>query len=133
VRLERLPGSDPTPSSSRTPAGCSMRVPLNVPALWMQSVGGFSLGSMGGLALPLLFFAAMYFLLIAPNQKKQKAWQQMLGNIKAGDQVTTSGGLRGLVLSVKDDIVMVRVAPDNLRMEFVKSAIATVVTADPAA
>jgi preprotein translocase subunit YajC len=88
---------------------------------------------MGGLALPLLFFAAMYFLLIAPNQKKQKSWQQMLSNIKAGDQVTTSGGLRGLVLSVKDDIVLVRVAPDNLRMEFVKSAIATVVTADAAA
>lgn len=99
----------------------------------MQSVGGFSLGSMSGLALPLLFFVAMYFLLIAPNQKKQKTWQQMLGNIKAGDQVTTSGGLRGLVLSVKDDIVLVRVAPDNLRMEFVKSAIAAVVTSDPAA
>ena len=88
---------------------------------------------MGGLALPLLFFVAMYFLLIAPNQKKQKAWQGMLAAIKAGDQVTTSGGLRGLVLSVKDDIVLVRVAPDNLRMEFVKSAIAAVTTSDPAA
>ena len=99
----------------------------------MQSIGGFSLGSMGGLALPLLFFVAMYFLLIAPNQKKQKAWQGMLAAIKAGDQVTTSGGLRGLVLSVKDDIVLVRVAPDNLRMEFVKSAIAAVITPDSAA
>lgn len=104
-----------------------------VSALFLQAAGGFSLGSLGSLGLPLLFFAAMYFLLIAPNQKKQKKWAAMLAAIKAGDQVTTSGGLRGLVLSVKDDIVLVRVAPDNLRMEFVKSAIASVVTTDPAA
>lgn len=104
-----------------------------IPALWIQSAGGFSFGSLGSLGLPLLFFAAMYFLLIAPNQKKQKTWAAMLAAIKAGDQVTTSGGLRGLVLSVKDDIVLVRVAPDNLRMEFVKSAIAAVTTNDPAA
>ena len=43
----------------------------------------------------------MYFLLIAPNQKKQKVWQEMLGAIKPGDKVTTSGGLRGTVLSVR--------------------------------
>ena len=86
------------------------------------------LGSFGGLALPLVFIAAMYFLMIAPNQKKQKAWQEMLNGLKSGDRVTTSGGLRGVVLQVKDDIVIVRVAPDNLKMEFVKSAISAVTT-----
>ncbi len=97
--------------------------------MWLQfSVGSSVLGSFGGLALPLVFIAAMYFLMIAPNQKKQKAWQEMLNGLKSGDRVTTSGGLRGVVLQVKDDIVILRVAPDNLKMEFVKSAISAVTT-----
>ncbi len=90
------------------------------------------LGGFGGLALPLVFIAAMYFLMIAPNQKKQKAWQEMLNGLKSGDRVTTSGGLRGVVLQVRDDVVVVRVAPDNLKMEFVKSAIAAVTTEETA-
>ncbi len=95
----------------------------------MQSAGGFAgLGSVGQLALPVLFFVALYFLMIAPNQKKQKAWQQMLGALKSGDRVTTNGGLRGTVISVKDDVVIVRVQPDGVKLEFVKSSIAAVTT-----
>ncbi len=101
--------------------------------MWLQFSGGSSvLSGFGGLALPLVFIAAMYFLMIAPNQKKQKAWQEMLNALKSGDRVTTSGGLRGIVLQVKDDIVVVRVAPDNLKMEFVKSAISAVTTEETA-
>ena len=106
---------------------------MNVLAMWLQFSGGSSvLGSFGGLALPLVFIAAMYFLMIAPNQKKQKAWQEMLNALKSGDRVTTSGGLRGVVLQVRDDVVVVRVAPDNLKMEFVKSSIAAVTTEETA-
>jgi preprotein translocase subunit YajC len=101
-------------------------------AMWLQSVGGFGLGNLGGLALPILFFAAMYFLMIAPNQKKQKKWQEMLGQLKSGDKVTTNGGLRGTVLTVKDDAVVVRTMPDGLKLEFVKSSIAAVTTEDAA-
>ena len=102
---------------------------LSMLAVWMQGLGGFAnLGGLGQLALPLLFFVALYFLMIAPNQKKQKAWQQMLGGLKSGDRVTTNGGLRGTVLSVRDDIVIVRVQPDGVKLEFVKSAIAAVTT-----
>lgn len=96
--------------------------------MWLQSAGGFNLASLSGLALPLLFVGVMYFLLIVPNQKKQKAWQQMLGGLKPGDRVTTSGGLRGVVLQVKEDAVLLRIAPDNLKMEFVKNAISAVTT-----
>jgi preprotein translocase subunit YajC len=88
---------------------------------------------MGSSALPLLllvFFALMYFLQIAPQQKKQKQWQQMLSQLKNGDRVTTNGGIRGVIVSVKDDTVLVRVAPDNIKLEFVKSAIAAVTTPD---
>ena len=100
-------------------------------AMWLQGMaGGF--GNLGSLALPLLFFAALYFLMIAPNQRKQKKWQEMLGQLKSGDKVTTNGGIRGTVLSVKDDVVVLRVQPDGLKLEFVKNAIASVTTDDVA-
>ena len=100
-------------------------------AMWVEgAVGGFGLGS---LALPILFFVALFVLMIVPNQKKQKKWQEMLSKLKAGDKVTTNGGIRGTVLTVKDDSVIVRVQPDGLKLEFVKSAIAAVTTDEQAA
>ena len=97
--------------------------------MWLQSAaGGGILGSMGGLLIPLAVVAAMYFFMIAPNQKKQKAWQAMLDGLKSGDRVTTTGGLRGVILQVKDDAVVVRIQPDNIKLEFVKSSIAAVTT-----
>jgi preprotein translocase subunit YajC len=92
----------------------------------VAAAGGF--GSLGGLPLLILMFAAMYFLLIAPNQRKQKKWQQMLSQLKPGDKVTTNGGIRGTILSVKDDALIVKCAPDNVKLEMVKSAIAAVTT-----
>ena len=68
--------------------------------------------------------------MIAPNQKKQKQWKQMLSELKNGDRVTTNGGIRGVIVSVKDDVVQLRIAPDNIKLEFVKSAIAAVTTPD---
>ena len=99
----------------------------SVSALGLAAAGGV-FGSLGGLPLLLLMFVAMYFLLIAPNQRKQKQWQQMLSQIKPGDKVTTNGGIRGTVVSVKDDVLIVKCAPDNVKLEMVKSAIAAVTT-----
>ncbi len=98
----------------------------------MMMVAGFGLGNLGSLALPVLFFIGLYVLMIVPNQRKQKKWQEMLGQLKSGDQVTTNAGMRGTVLSVKDDVIVLRVQPDGLRLEFVKSAIAAVTTAGDA-
>lgn len=95
-------------------------------AIWFQSLSG--LGSLGGLALPLLFFVLLYVLMIVPNQRKQKKWQEMLGTLKSGDRVTTNGGIRGTVLTVKDDSVILRVQPDGVKLEFAKQAIASVTT-----
>src|SRR5580704_3282663 len=102
-------------------------------AMWFDGAAGFGLGNLGGLALPILFFVVLYFLMIAPNQKKQKKWQEMLGQLKSGDRVTTNGGLRGTVLTVKDDVVVLRIQPDGVKLEFVKSAIAAVTTDEQAA
>ncbi|HXC95284.1 MAG TPA: preprotein translocase subunit YajC [Edaphobacter sp.] len=102
-------------------------------AMWLQNAAGGGFGSIGTLALPILFFVVLYFLMIAPNQKKQKKWQEMLSQLKSGDRVTTNGGIRGTVLTVKDDVVVLRVLPDNIKLEFVKSAIAAVTTDEQAA
>jgi preprotein translocase subunit YajC len=56
----------------------------------------------------------------------------MLAQLKSGDKVVTNGGIRGTVLSVKDDVIVLRVAPDGLKLEFVKSAIASVTTGEGA-
>ena len=89
-----------------------------------------SMGSSVQLILLPLFFVLLYFVMIAPQQRKQKKWQQMLSQLKNGDRVTTNGGIRGVIVSVKDDAVLLRVAPDNIKLEFVKSAIAAVTTPD---
>ena len=78
----------------------------------------------------LLIIPLMYFVMIRPQQKRQKQWQQMLGSIKTGDKVTTAGGIRGIIMSIKDDAIIIRVAPDNIKMEVAKSAIASVTTQD---
>jgi preprotein translocase subunit YajC len=73
-----------------------------------------------------LIIAVFYLMLVRPNQKKQKQWQEMLGNLKPGDRITTTGGMRGTVMSIKEDAVQLRVPPDNIKLEVIKSAIASV-------
>lgn len=76
----------------------------------------------------LLIIVVFYFLLIRPNQNRQKQWQEMLNALKPGDRITTTGGMRGTVISLKDDAVLLRIPPDNIKLEVVKSAIASVTT-----
>ena len=86
-------------------------------------VGGSSLLTLA----PLIFiFGIFYFLLIMPQQRRQKKWQQMLNELKTGDKVVTSGGLRGTIIAIKDDAVHLRVPPDNLRLEVTRSSVVSV-------
>jgi preprotein translocase subunit YajC len=103
-----------------------------VSALAFAVLAGLNFGQFGGIPLLLLMFVAMYFLLIAPNQRKQKTWAAMLAALKTGDKVTTNGGIRGTIVSVKDDVLVIKTAPDGIKLEFVKSAIAAVTTEDVA-
>ncbi len=95
-------------------------------AVWLQAPSG--LGWLGGIAPIIFIFAVFYFLLIMPQQRRQKKWQGMLEALKAGDKVTTSGGLRGTILSLKDDAVVLRVPPDNLKVEVARSSIVSLTT-----
>jgi len=81
----------------------------------------------------IFIFAIFYFLLIMPQQRRQKKWQRMLGELKTGDKVVTSGGLRGTIVALKDDSIHLRVPPDNLRLEVTRSSVASVSTPEEAA
>jgi preprotein translocase subunit YajC len=93
--------------------------------VFVQAAGG---GGGITMLLPLLLIPVLYFVMIRPQQKRQKQWQAMLSSIKTGDRVTTAGGIRGIILSIKDDVMVIKVAPDGIKMEVVKSAIASVTT-----
>jgi preprotein translocase subunit YajC len=73
-----------------------------------------------------LVFLIFYFLIIRPQNKRQKETKQMLDQLKKGDKIQTIGGIRGKITSVKEDSVIVEVDNDT-KMEFVRSAIATVI------
>jgi len=81
----------------------------------------------------LAVFAIFYFLLIMPVQRRQKRMQKMLRELKTGDRVITSGGLRGTIVSLKDDSLQLRIAPDQIKLEFVRAAVAQVVDDEAAA
>jgi preprotein translocase subunit YajC len=73
-----------------------------------------------GFLIPILFAAAFYFLLIAPQTKKKKEHDKMLGALQVGDEIVTTGGVFGVITSVKDDRFVVRVA-ENTKVELGKA------------
>ncbi len=77
--------------------------------------------------VPLLFlFGVFYFLLIRPQQQKQKEHTAMLSKLEKNDEVITSGGVHGTIVSVGDKTVGLRIA-DNVKIEIEKTSIASVV------
>lgn len=95
-------------------------------SLILQAGGGGAFGGMV-LFLPLLLLIVYMFY---SQQRKQKKWQGMLDQLKAGDKVTTSGGLKGTVMALKDDSVHLRVPPNNLVLEVTKASVVQVSTTE---
>jgi preprotein translocase subunit YajC len=76
--------------------------------------------------MPLIIIAVLfYFLLIRPQQKKQKEHQKLVASIKTGDNVVTSAGIHGMVANVKESTILLKVA-DNVKIEMDKAAVVTV-------
>ena len=75
----------------------------------------------------LILFVAMWFILIRPAQKRQKATVQMQNSIKRGDQVVTIGGLHGEVDAIEDAVVYI-IVDGKTRLKFERQAIGRVVT-----
>jgi preprotein translocase subunit YajC len=72
-----------------------------------------------------LLFVLMYFLLIRPQRKKQKEHDKLLGELKKGDKVVTTGGMFGTIFAIDDERnrVVLKIG-DDTKLEFLKSAIA---------
>ena len=100
---------------------------VTLTGLYLQGIGG-GLGSMGPIVMMVAVFAIFYFLMIMPQQRKQKKWAEMLTQIKPGDKVVTSGGLSGVVMSAKDETLVLRLPPDNIKLEVVRSSVVTLTT-----
>lgn len=78
----------------------------------------------------ILMFAVLYFLLIRPQQKRQKTRNSMLNQLKKGDKVTTIGGMHGTIMEITDDIVVLRVN-DATKLTFDRSAVNAVSATAP--
>jgi preprotein translocase subunit YajC len=81
--------------------------------------------------LPLVLIVGIfYFLVFMPMQKQKKQTAQMLEGLQSGNEVVTSGGMVGTVVSVNGDTVILRIKPDNLKLQFAKSAVTGLVQTD---
>ena len=76
------------------------------------------------LLIPLLFIVAMWFLIIAPQRKRQKVHATMLASLKSGDQIITNGGIYGAVTNVKEDRLVLRIA-ENTKIELSKNFVSS--------
>lgn len=88
----------------------------------MAPGGGQTGGSLIGLLPFILMFLVLYFLLIFPQQRKQKKHLEMMSQLKKGDRVVTSGGLHGSIVGFKDRVVIMKV-DEKVKVEVEKSAI----------
>src|SRR6266699_6113149 len=78
--------------------------------------------------LPLIFIVAIfYFLVFMPMQRQKKQQAQMLANLQSGSEVLTSGGIVGTIVSISGDMLIVRVKPDNVKLQVARSAVASIV------
>ena len=99
-------------------------------ALGTQPGGGGGQGSSLMTFLPIIFiFVIFYFLLIRPQQKQKKEHQNLLANLKVGDNVLTAGGIYGRVTGLKDDKVTVEIS-DKVRVKVNRGHISGVVKQD---
>jgi preprotein translocase subunit YajC len=79
-----------------------------------------------------LIFAIFYFLLFLPMQRQKKKTQQMLAELQNGNVVVTSGGIVGSIVSIgEDDTVVLRVKPDNIKLQVARSAVSGLVSKEP--
>ncbi len=100
---------------------------LHLLAMMPPSQGG---GGEGSLVSTLLMFALIigifYFMILRPQQKRQKEREKLLGAVKKGDKIITAGGLHGTIAGIDDKTVLIQVA-DNVKLKFDRSAVASII------
>jgi preprotein translocase subunit YajC len=76
--------------------------------------------------LPIII-AIFYFLVFLPSQKQKKQQQAMLDGLQAGNEVVTTGGIVGTIVSANPDTIILRIKPDNVKLQVARSAVASLI------
>ena len=100
-------------------------------ALFLQQSSPSSSNSLLGFLPILLIFAIFYFLLFMPMQRQRKNQQKMLSALQNGQVVQTSGGIVGTIVAIEnDDTLVLRVKPDNVKLQVARSAVSSLVSGE---
>ena len=86
--------------------------------------------SLVGFVPILLIFAIFYFLLFLPMQRQKKQQKKMLEQLQNGNVVLTSGGIVGTIVSIDGDSLVLRVKPDNIKLQVARSAVSNLIPAE---
>ena len=95
--------------------------------LFLQSASPNSL--LGFLPI-LLIFGIFYFLLFLPMQRQRKQTQKMLAGLQNGNAVATSGGIIGTIVAIEDDTLVLRVKPDNVKIQVARSSVSSMISGE---
>ncbi len=102
----------------------------NVSGLSCLTGAGDGSGATGSswtmLILPLALVVVMIVVMIIPQRRRDKKVKDMLGALKQGDRVRTIGGIYGTISSIKDDVIVLSVGPDKVKLVFARGAISQV-------
>jgi preprotein translocase subunit YajC len=100
-------------------------------AFWLQQQPAASNPIIG--FLPLIFIVAIfYFLVFMPMQRQKKQQASMLAGLQAGNEIVTTGGIVGTIVSVAQDTLIVRVKPDNIKLQITRAAVTSLVSPEKA-
>lgn len=83
-------------------------------------------GGLGSIIMLVVLFVAMYFLMIRPQKKKEKAIKEMRASLRVGDEIITIGGIIGKVVKTKDDTFVMQVGADRVKIEMTRWALSEI-------
>jgi preprotein translocase subunit YajC len=106
---------------------------MSLSFLLLQSATSGPAGMLGGILPIVLMVAIFYFLVFMPMRKQQKKQKDMVATLQNGQTVLTSGGIIGTIVSVNDDTLVLRIKPDNLKLQVARSAVTSIIPDDKAA
>lgn len=102
-----------------------LRLLTETPTFSADAAGDNQIAALLTTVLPILLMVVIfYFLLIRPEKKRSKKMKEMLDNLQVADEVVTTGGIIGRVLSVKEDTVLIETGSDRTRLRVLRSSIA---------
>jgi preprotein translocase subunit YajC len=97
---------------------------------WQAAASPSGTSSLLGMLPIVLMIAIFYFLVFMPMRRQQKNQKEMIKALETGQTVVTSGGIVGTIVAVTDDTLILRIKPDNLKLQVSRSAVTSLFTAE---